>query len=1163
MKKQIILILTFIALALILPCYAQDADLIYDHSVIDFDHACDYYNVSANKDISSLSTPSITSRIITKGSVLNDVWEILGEKNITETTNTYKTICAPYTITHKNSSKEEHKNCTTVIDKTINKTKEVSYWTNYSPKSVKNKDIIQIRYCADFKRDVSNAGAKIVIDNIPTFYSKEYTKYVLWNSSINYYVPFNVTSVQTKDLYNYTQTIQINTATLIAAGYMRSNCSDIWIVDSNLVLLNKSKENNTCNTNRTTIFFNIPVLLAGETKQFYLFYGDNNSAGIDNDFATFPMCTRVVHGSDYSDVLGGLSLTPINSPTITNGKFGDSFNLNGVDEYFETNGSLGSPPFSMTVWINPMVDNSEEHSFYGGQGGSTIVNGVYNGDLELVWRDQINTEIFYNYTGTGQTVNYRGYNLYSIVIAGDGVHENYFAWNGTTYLNNTISAGTFNPIIQPDLGAYNNGGVLRFLKGGIDELRFYNVALDKAYIDQDIFGYYTMGEQNNNTNLTINTENLTLLASRFDRFNVSIANQSYTLVGNYTFTAPINCTSILVGSGYANKVSGAGTTNLNMKIVINNNIVYNDTLVSFSTTGEYRTFFLPKISTNVSNNTLTTLQIYFNVSNAAIVRITDFGIGLLFNSTGTNQTIIEYTLTPVNSVFSTLTYTNIGSKSTTSDIQKNLYLSFSGKVNGSAASLDMLYLQNNQTLISSPFFVRYLSSSTDVGVIGGATIQNKTTNQTFNLYANTTNGVSSTFTGNIFTLALNTSIGGIQSKSTSNNMSNFSNTITINATYYRIINETIKPRSNITNGLMIEFIGNFFKSGGNPVQDPIADIVCNMSNSTNFIDQKYVLRTLTNANPYANPKIMMFGTNFNNLEGQTINIDCYARNTGSGTLKLLDEVLNVIELTTFNLTYVNIPPTVTIIEPQGGTDQSGNFSLNWTITNIENSTVNVTLTNSTGWIQNIDNMTEANTSYNIDTGLYNGGLWSLGVFGCDSAGCGTDSIIVTFATTTTTTTTTSSTSTSSTTTTLPPGTLATNNTDEIYSIMLPIFAFISMIYVYTLSKAKIKESVRVLEDFEGNKVENNIGKSKDLSKVLLPPLLPLTSSLLWFMSSYTTINIKHFGNYTIIGQPYYVSAGNPEIGILFSALGVFMGIYFLFSILQSAKESGWIKGGAR
>jgi hypothetical protein len=83
------------------------------------------------------------------------------------------------------------------------------------------------------------------------------------------------------DLKDYQILIKLDTASLIVAGKMRSDCGDIRVLDESGKMLDYYIETG-CNTPSTIIWIKVPLISASSTKKIYLVYG-NPSATYQND----------------------------------------------------------------------------------------------------------------------------------------------------------------------------------------------------------------------------------------------------------------------------------------------------------------------------------------------------------------------------------------------------------------------------------------------------------------------------------------------------------------------------------------------------------------------------------------------------------------------------------------------------------------------------------------------------------------------------------------------------------------------------------------------------------------------------------------------------------------------------------------------------------------
>ena len=115
-----------------------------------------------------------------------------------------------------------------------------------------------------------------------------FTMPITWS----YRVPVTITNTNTSVLTNYQIAIFADTASLITAGKMNSNCNDLRVRDSNgtteisfWVEINAGV--NSCNTGATKIRAKIPSIPASTTKTVYLYYGAPTAPSASDGVATY------------------------------------------------------------------------------------------------------------------------------------------------------------------------------------------------------------------------------------------------------------------------------------------------------------------------------------------------------------------------------------------------------------------------------------------------------------------------------------------------------------------------------------------------------------------------------------------------------------------------------------------------------------------------------------------------------------------------------------------------------------------------------------------------------------------------------------------------------------------------------------------------------------
>ncbi|MDD5528392.1 MAG: DUF2341 domain-containing protein, partial [Patescibacteria group bacterium] len=195
-----------------------------------------------------------------------------------------------------------------------------------------------------------------------------------WNASWNYQVPITVTYSGSAVLTDFQTSVTIDTATLITAGKMKSDCSDIAFADSNkwsdTSELYYYLEPGTCNKSYTKVWVKIPSLSA--TKTIYLFYGNSAATSYSSGANTF------VYFNDFESGVGfdAGTLNPVQKARVAkSGSYG--LYANGATNYrLETRNGISSG--RNLIWESWM--RSESSSTASSLASITI--GHPNGDTQ-------------------------------------------------------------------------------------------------------------------------------------------------------------------------------------------------------------------------------------------------------------------------------------------------------------------------------------------------------------------------------------------------------------------------------------------------------------------------------------------------------------------------------------------------------------------------------------------------------------------------------------------------------------------------------------------------------------------------------------------------------------------------------------------------------------
>ena len=130
-------------------------------------------------------------------------------------------------------------------------------------------------------------------------------------SDFNYRIPITIKENSGKNLNDYQVLIIINTQNLIAAGKMKSDCSDIRFTYYNSTSNTEIKipywMEDGCNSANTKIWVKVPYIPANGNARIYMYYGNPFALSESNGTATF------IHYSDWDD--GKLQGWGFNNPS--------------------------------------------------------------------------------------------------------------------------------------------------------------------------------------------------------------------------------------------------------------------------------------------------------------------------------------------------------------------------------------------------------------------------------------------------------------------------------------------------------------------------------------------------------------------------------------------------------------------------------------------------------------------------------------------------------------------------------------------------------------------------------------------------------------------------------------------------------------------------------
>jgi hypothetical protein len=317
-----------------------------------------------------------------------------------------------------------------------------------------------------------------------------------WDDSWLYRQTVEITNSGT-DQTDFQVMITLDSATLITANKMQSDCDDIRITDISGKLIPHWIEPTTCNTATTKIWTKVPsISTSGDTV--YLYYG--NSA-VD----TFIREISGVQGAwDMDGTVGGISTGDTladssgnsNTGTASNvnttgmayadSQYGQGVDFDGVDDYVDVpdNDSLdfgAGTDFSISVWFKGVASHTNQNILSKGDAGFSDQWALRdNWDADTIIFRNNNVELL----STGGGCFNGNWHHIAVTVDRDGNSKIFKNGNEEDSVASSVW-GTFVNTNLLNIGKRppNN----EFFDGSIDNIRIYNTALSSDEIS-DLYG---------------------------------------------------------------------------------------------------------------------------------------------------------------------------------------------------------------------------------------------------------------------------------------------------------------------------------------------------------------------------------------------------------------------------------------------------------------------------------------------------------------------------------------------------------------------------------------------------------------------------------------------------------------------------------------------------
>jgi len=356
-----------------------------------------------------------------------------------------------------------------------------------------------------------------------------------WNSSWLYRTPIAIAENSGNNLTDYQIGLIVNTASLIAAGKMRSDCGDLRFADDGTQLSFYLEIG--CNTPSTLIWVKVPFIPANSTVTIYMYYGNASATSASNGDNTFEFF-------DDASTNKSSSYTFVNvfNPGETGNLAYDGTNRyytvthTATDEEFLRINSLGTRTnlyLRGFFWIQ--TSGGGGNNQFGFIGRQTTNNTYYRfRQLDDFNRIEFSKEVSGAYTLIGQAAHFPALQTWY------ALEGSIFGYSGTTRIYNssgTLLAATTATDGGSSIASGNFGVMMAYDSGTV--IRFRNVIVRK----------YTSPEPM----VTLGAEQLTLLSKK----NVPNLNQSVSPLAKTNLS---NATGLQTEAG--NLLSQAKSKNL-------------------------------------------------------------------------------------------------------------------------------------------------------------------------------------------------------------------------------------------------------------------------------------------------------------------------------------------------------------------------------------------------------------------------------------------------------------------------------------------------------------------------------------------------------------------------------------------------------------------------
>jgi len=489
----------------------------------------------------------------------------------------------------------------------------------------------------------------------------------------------------------------------------------------------------------------------------------------------------------------------------------------------------------------------------------------------------------------------------------------------------------------------------------------------------------------------ISADYTSLYGRKFNANNFTFASSTYVEGTKINFNTSIdNLQMVLMTSMNVLMLDKPGQNNeVWARVKVDGNPLFTERIRSVSVANAEGSTGIKPFIFNITNKGSHNLTIDFLRTGIGSISINDIDLSLgKFRTTGNG--VIHGEIKSSQTLHSNTTYVSIYDFNFTKTSSARTYISFKTTITKTTAGNVTYYIENKDTGARSPYFRRYLSSSSDIGSLSGFFISSNTSGRAnYTLKASVSSGIAtSNYTIIYFDLYSNNS-KLINSNFTSNPLTNISSTKTYAAGTHNIANLTLQIKEG--NNAFVS-LSTTFRPLANS-QTPTIFINATNLPQTNCYSKKE--RYLASVADVANAYIYLICENLTLNQNYTFN--AWLKVPASRSVVMLDEALAVFETTKFDILEINQAPLPnSITNPENGTYMRATGNITWNaFSDPENDPVyyNISLLNSNGIFNSTIISNTSGLTQFMNYSAYSDGVYILSIKGCDnSSACASSNI---------------------------------------------------------------------------------------------------------------------------------------------------------------------------